>query len=179
MEQTHGLNILVDPKEAARHTRPNYGTDLLVQWVIERVQEWERHRNSNYMARWDEYYRIWRTVWDQTDRNREVERSKIMPTDLSEAVNRRTAELSDAFFGRKIWLDMSDDVGDANPDDVRTMAAKLREDAEVNGVKQAAQKAIFYGALYGTSIVKISIANKEVAKPTQIVNNFGHTVIIY
>ena len=65
--ETHGLNILVDPKEAARNKRPHMGEDLLVSWVIDRVNEWERFRNSNYMQLWDEYYRIWRTEWNHDD----------------------------------------------------------------------------------------------------------------
>ena len=100
-----------------------------------------------------------------------------MPTDLSEAVNKTSSELIDAFFGREVWMDAADNVGDANTEDVRVMAAKLREDANTNAVKQEAAKAIQFGALYGTGILKISISEKEVAKPQSIVDGFGRQVL--
>ena len=175
--ETHGLNILVDPKEIGRNRRPNYGEDLLVRWIMERVIEWERHRNTNYLKRWDEYYRIWRTEWNEEDRNRDVERSRIMPTDLAEAVERQTAELADAFFARDVWMDMADDAEDINKDDVRQMALKLREDADHNGVRPEGQKAIFNAALYGTGILKLPVTQKQVPKATRIVDEFGQEVM--
>ena len=30
----------------------------LSSWVIGRVSQWEEHRNTNYLKKWDEYYRI-------------------------------------------------------------------------------------------------------------------------
>ncbi len=172
---SHGLNILVDPREARRNKRPLLGEDMLARWVCEKVNYWEEYRNTNDRGRWDEYYRIWRTEWSEDDKERMVERSRIMPTDLSEAVNKVTAELTDAFFGREVWFDASDD--DPNPEDVKEMASRLRFDAEKWGVKQGICDALFFGALYGTGIVKIGISEKEYAQAVQLIDDFGRPVL--
>ncbi len=172
---SHGLNILIDSKEAARNKRPLLGDDMLARWVVEKVDYWEEYRNTNYAEKWDEYYRIWRTEWSADDKERMVERSKIMPTDLSEAVNKQSAELADAFFGRSVWFDVCDD--DANNADVKEMASKLRFDADKWGVRQALTDAFHFGCLYGTGIVKVGISTKEYAKPTELVDSFGRTVL--
>ncbi len=177
MKDQHGLSILVDPREEKANQRPYEGEDLLVRWVTDRVNQWERDRNSNYLERWDEFYRIWRCEWTEEDKTRQVERSKLMPTDLSEAVQKATSEMQDAFFGRENWLDASDNFGDGQNQDVKDMAKRLREDADQNGVKSALGKAMFYGALYGTGILKIAVGTKEVAVPTSIVDNFGRQVL--
>jgi len=174
---SHGLNILVDAKEARRNRRPIQGDDMLARYICGLVGPWEDYRNANYREKWDEYYRIWRTEWSVEDRERMVERSKIMPTDLSEAVNKQVAELTDAFFGRAVWFDVADDWEDQNKEDVRQMAHKLRGDADRWGVKQAFADAFLFGALYGTGIVKVGITRKEYAKPTVLVDSFGREVL--
>ena len=42
----------------------------LQEWVLDRVDQWEEHRNSNYQSKWDEYYRIWRGIWSASDKTR-------------------------------------------------------------------------------------------------------------
>lgn len=174
---SHGLNILVDSKEARRNKRPLLGEDMLARWINERVDYWEQYRNTNYMQKWDEYYRIWRTEWSTEDRERMVERSRIMPTDLSEAVNKQTAELTDAFFGRAVWFDVSDDFDDKENQDVSAMARRLRGDADRWGAKQELADAFFFGCLYGTGIVKVGVTEKEYAVPTSILDQFGRTIL--
>ena len=34
----------------------------LSTWVVDRVTQWEDHRDTNYLTKWDEYYRIWRGI---------------------------------------------------------------------------------------------------------------------
>ena len=174
---SHGLNILVNPQEANRNKRPLTGDSMLVQWIMGHVENWEQWRDTNYSEKWDEYYRIWRCDYSADDKEREVERSRIMPTALSEAVNKTTAELSDAFFGRKVWFDVSDDPGDVNPEDVKAMGAKLRFDLSQSDARSEIDKCFLYGSLYGTGILKATVGVKQKAKATEIVDQFGRTVM--
>lgn len=175
--KTHGLDILVDRAEARRNKKPLLGEDQLASWIMERVDYWEEWRNTNYLQKWDEYYRIWRTEWSDMDRERMVERSRIMPTDLSEALGKVHAEMVDAFFGREVWFDVDDNVGDDQSEDVRQMATRLRDDADRWGVKKGLADAMFFGALYGTGICKLGVTSKQYARPTQLIDKFGRAVL--
>lgn len=69
-------------------------------WVKERVDTWCQWRDSNYAAKWDTYERLWRGIFDASERVRSSERSTIVNPALSEAVENAAAELEEAVFGR-------------------------------------------------------------------------------
>lgn len=177
MIPTNGLNILVDPKEEQRNRRPIQGDDLLVRWVVERVERWTQERDQKYREKWEEYRRIWRCEYSSEDKERMVERSRIMPTDLSEAVHKTAAELSDAFFGRAVWFDLADNFQDTDTEDVRQMGFKMREDASRSGVQSAVDRSFVNGCVIGTGLVKMGIGQRPRPQVVEIVDKFGRRVM--
>lgn len=174
----HGLNILVDPVEEKRHLRTKTAqNDPLTQWVMARVDAWEQHRNSNYGDDWREYRRIYETEWEPGDKERQVERSRLMPTAAMEAVDDKVSDLIDGVFFRQNWLDIADDVSDQDRSDTEQMAMKLREDVDRNGYKQALSEACLNGGIYGTVIVKLALTESEDKIPTIIRNRLNQVVL--
>jgi len=39
-------------------------------WLMSRLDDWRDHRDVNYLKNWDEYYRLWRGIWDVEDMTR-------------------------------------------------------------------------------------------------------------
>lgn len=124
-------------------------------WVVDHVTRWEQHRDQEFKARWDEYYRLWRGIWSPEDRTRESERSRLIAPALSQAVEMAVSEQEEATFGRGRWIDAADDLADPEKSDIAPMITQLIEDFELAGVPSAVSEAYLNGALYGTGIGKV------------------------
>jgi hypothetical protein len=111
----------------------------------------------NYTAKWDEYYRLWRGIWDSQDVLRKSERSKIIAPALQQAVESSVAELEEATFGRGKWFDLQDDMLDQDKSEAEYIRNLLQEDLEKTGVKDAVAEVFLNGAIYGTGIAKIVV----------------------
>lgn len=131
--------------------------DPLAIWVMSNVNKWREHRDSNYLKRWGEYYRLWRGFWDVTDQNKEVERSRLIAPALQQAVDMTVSEMEEATFGRGAWFDISDDYEDQQKDDVLHARDQLLCDFEEMDVPAAISESYLNGALYGTGIAKIMV----------------------
>lgn len=149
--------------------------DPLVSWIMSRVDEWETHRDTNFGDKWDEYYRIWRGVWTEADKNRQTERSRIISPATQQAVEATVAELEEATFGRGRWIDVSDDLQDPDKNDVGMLLRQLLEDFELAGVPSAISEVYLNGALYGTGIAKIAV--EVVADPSVIEESIPGTYV--
>ena len=140
-----------------------YETDpLLVEqsiesWVITKCDDWRDHYESNYAYRFDEYYRLWRGIWDSADSERASERSRIISPALQQAVESNVAELEEATFGRGKWFDVSDNLGDTQPEDVQFLRNKLTEDFEDCKVRKAVAECLINSAVFGTGIGELVI----------------------
>ena len=86
--------------------------ESIEEWVMTKCENWRDHYESNYEARFEEYYRLWRGQWDPADSHRASERSRIISPALQQAVESNVAELEEATFGRGKWFDVTDNVGD-------------------------------------------------------------------
>jgi predicted GNAT family acetyltransferase len=143
----------------------NQAKDDLASWVTERVDQWETWRDNNYKDRWDEYYRLWRGIWLEVDKNRSSERSRIICPELSQAIETSVAELEDATFIRDRWVDVSDDVADQDKQDIASAIRLVMDEFNLYGVPDKISETYFNGALYGTGIAKIvveKVAQKSV-----------------
>lgn len=140
----------------------------LAAWVNGRVDQWELHRNQNYQAKWDEYYRLWRGVWSAEDKTRSSERSKLVAPALQQAIEASVAEISEATFGNDNWFDIRDDVLDQNPQDAAYVRRVLKEDLETAGIKEAVNEMILNGAIYGTGIAKVITEEIVEIKPAEM-----------
>ena len=129
----------------------------LALWVMEHVDSWRRHRNTNFQKRWAEYYRLWRGFWDTSDRTRESERAKLIAPALQQAVEMTVAEQEEATFGREVWLDLADDYEDEEKKDIEPLRNLFLDEVECHGTKAAVSESYLNGALYGTGIAKVMI----------------------
>ncbi len=137
-------------------------------WVISKCEDWRDYYESNYEGRFEEYYRLWRGIWDPADSERKSERSRIISPALQQAVESNVAELEEATFGRGKWFDVSDNLGDTERQDVLFLRNKLTEDFEECMVRKAVAECLINAAVFGTGIGEIVIEEvKEMVPATQ------------
>jgi len=142
--------------------------ESIEEWVMTKCEDWRDHFESNYEEKFDEYYRLWRGIWDPSDAERKSERSRIISPALQQAVESNVAELEEATFGRGKWFDISDDMNDKDRQDVMYLRNKLTEDFEKTKVRKAVAECLINAAVFGTGIGEIIIEEiKEMAPATQ------------
>ena len=142
--------------------------ESIEDWVITKCEDWRDHYESNYEARFDEYYRLWRGIWDPADSDRASERSRIISPALQQAVESNVAEMEEATFGRGKWFDVSDNMGDTQKQDVLFLRNKLTEDFEDCKVRKAVAECLINSAVFGVGIGEVVIEEmKEMVPATQ------------
>ena len=146
--------------------------ESLEDWVITKCENWRDFYESNYEAKFEEYYRLWRGIWDPADSQRNSERSRIISPALQQAVESNVAELEEATFGRGKWFDISDDKNDQDRQDIQYLRTKLTEDFENTKVRKAVAECLINAAVFGTGIGEVVLEEvKEMAPATQPVMN--------
>ena len=153
----------------------------LSSWVIGRVNQWEEHRNTNYLQKWDEYYRIWRGIWTGEDKTRHSENSRLISPATQQAVEATVAELEEAIFGREQWFDVKDDIADKNPQDISIIRLNLQEDLERAKVKDSLCESLLNAAIYGTGIAKINVKEETIksAQDSPIPDTLTSDTVVY
>ena len=142
--------------------------ESLEEWVMTKCENWRDYYESNYEAKFEEYYRLWRGQWDPADSERASERSRIISPALQQAVESNVAELEEATFGRGKWFDISDDMNDPERQDVQYLRKKLTEDFEACKVRKAVAECLINAAVFGTGIGEVVLEEiKEMAPATQ------------
>ena len=142
--------------------------ETVEDWVINKCEDWRDYYESNYEGRFEEYYRLWRGIWDPSDSERRSERSRIISPALQQAVESNVAELEEATFGRGKWFDVSDNMGDTERQDVLFLRNKLTEDFENCMIRKSVAECLINAAVFGTGIGEIVIEEmKEMAPATQ------------
>ena len=140
----------------------------LAGWLNHRLETWRTHRDTNYVQKWDEYYRLWRGIWLQEDRTRSSEKSRIIAPAMQQAIESAVAELEEATFGRGKWFDIQDDMLDQNPQDAEYVRNLLQEDLEKTGCKDAICEVFLNSAIYGTGIGKIVVEQSIERTPAEV-----------
>lgn len=142
--------------------------ESIEEWVMTKCENWRDHYESNYEAKFEEYYRLWRGQWDPADSERASERSRIIAPALQQAVESNVAELEEATFGRGKWFDITDDVNDQEKQDIQYLRNKLTEDFESCKVRKAVAECLINAAVFGTGVGEIVLEEiKEMAPATQ------------
>ena len=150
IEKDDEMNEEMDPSVLRHH-------ELLVSWIMSRVDRWRQHRNAMFQKRWAEYYRLWRGFWDPNDKNKDAERSRLIAPALQQSVEMTVAEMEEATFGRSTWFDLSDDYSDEQKEDMQVFRDQLLDEFERHGVKGAVSESYLNGSLYGTGLGKVMI----------------------
>jgi hypothetical protein len=127
----------------------------LEDWVMQKCNQWRDHYESNYQEKFDEYYRLWRGIWDPSDVMRVSERSRLISPALQQAVESAVAEVEEATFGRGKWFDIKDDMMDTNNQDIYHMRNHLDEDFQFVSARKAIAECILNAAVFGVGIGEI------------------------
>jgi hypothetical protein len=156
------MSIVVESHTDARE-KPTGG---LISYITDKLDPWRTHRDSNHKDMWDEYYRIWRGIFDPADKKRKSERSNIMTPASMQAVDSTVAEIEEALFGKEQWFDLFEDVEAIKDREKAEQMVRSRdlmlEKAEAYGVPSAVAKSVLLGAIFGTGIGKINTTTRYV-----------------
>lgn len=147
--------------DAPKETSPSTG---LLSWITGKLDPWRIHRDTVHKKDWDEYYRIWRGIWDPQDKTRGSERSRIISPATMSAVDSAVSEIEEAIFGREQWFELEEDLDEiTDPQQKDEMIAardKFREKLYKYDVPSALSSAFLMGAVTGTGILKINTRTK-------------------
>ena len=140
----------------------------LENWVMAKCDSWRDHYESNYAERFEEFYRLWRGIWAAEDMERKSERSRIISPALQKAVESSVAEIEEATFGRGKYFDITDELGDAESQDVVYLRQKLHEDFEKTQIRKQVGECLINSAVFGTGVAEVVLEEvKEMAPATQ------------
>ena len=127
----------------------------LEAWVINKCDNWRDHYQTNYAETHDEYYRIWRGIWDKSDSMRESERSRLISPATQQAVESSVAEIEEATFGRGKFFDIKDDLQDPNEADIGFLRNQLDEDMKLSKARSSVAECLINAAVFGTGIAEL------------------------
>ena len=137
-------------------------------WVMAKCETWRDHYEANYAQKFDEYYRLWRGIWNAGDMERKSERSRIISPALQQAVESSVAEIEEATFGRGRFFDVTDDIGDRERQDISFLRNKLHEDFDKAQIRKAVGECLINSAVYGTGVAEVVLEEvREMAPATQ------------
>src|SRR5690606_23926207 len=109
--------------------------EKLIAFVVGHTDQWRNWRDTEYVDKWDEYERLWRGIFVDSDKTRESERSKIITPVLQDAIESYQSEIEEAIFGRNAFFDIVDD--DEEREDVALVKLQLSRDFKKDKVEQA------------------------------------------
>ena len=140
----------------------------LEDWVIRKCDTWRDHYETNYAAKYEEYYRLWRGIWAAEDSDRQSERSRIISPALQQAVESSVAEIEEATFGRGTFFDIKDDLNDQESGDVVYLRQKLHEDFAKTQIRKQIGECLINSAVFGMGVAEVVLEDvKEMAPATQ------------
>ena len=139
--------------------------ESLESWVMDKCSDWRDHYDTNYEEKFDEYYRLWRGIFAEEDRNRKSERSQIISPALQQAVESSVAEIEEATFGRGKFFDIRDDLMDQESKDVDYLREQLLRDFKKNKVRKAVGECLINAAVFGTGIAEVTLEEVKDMRP--------------
>jgi len=140
----------------------------LVAFIIEHTERWREYRDQNHMEAWSKYERSWRGQWDQEDKTRSSERSKVISPATQQAIETRHAEIMEALFGQGEYFDIADDLGDKQPLDVEKLKRQLMEDFAQDKIRKSIDQIALLAEIYGTGIGEITVSSVKQYKPMTV-----------
>lgn len=156
--------------EFTEFEEPSESDKELVEWVVSHTERWRDYRNTNFLADWEEYERIFKGEWAAEDKTRDSERSRIVAPATQQAVETRHAEIMEAIFGQGEFFDIEDDIKDVNgtPLDIEAIKNQLAEDFKKDKIKKAIDQIVLMSEIYGTGVGEIVVKReKEYVPSTQ------------
>jgi len=166
-----------EEKESNYYT-PTENDKEVTSFVVDHTDKWREYRNQNFLDDWMKYERIWRGVWDTSDKARESERSRVISPATQQAIETRHAEIMEAIFGQGEYFDIKDDVNDQNGSiDVEKLKLQLMEDFAQDKLRKSIDQIALLGEIYGTGIGEITVSEVKQYVPMSI--PVDHTQLAY
>ena len=166
-----------EEKESNYYT-PTENDKEITSFVVDHTDKWREYRNQNFLDDWMKYERIWRGVWDTSDKARESERSRVISPATQQAIETRHAEIMEAIFGQGEYFDIKDDVNDQNGSiDVEKLKMQLMEDFAQDKLRKSIDQIALLGEIYGTGIGEITVSEVKQYVPMSI--PVDHTQLAY
>ena len=137
----------------------------LEDWVLNKVDTWGEYYENNYAKKHEEYYRLWRGIWNASDKTRQAERSQIIAPALQQAVESNVAEIEEATFGRGTYFDIKDNMGDSNTQDIMFLRKKLHEDFDLAKIRRDVSECLINSAVFGNGIGEVVLEEINEMKP--------------
>ena len=137
----------------------------LEDWVLNKVDTWGEYYENNYSQKHEEYYRLWRGIWNASDKTRQAERSQIIAPALQQAVESNVAEIEEATFGRGTYFDIKDNMGDSNTQDIMFLRKKLHEDFDLAKIRRDVSECLINSAVFGNGIGEVVLEEINEMKP--------------
>ena len=154
---------------APKFYEPTENDKELTDFVVEHTDSWRDYRDQNYLADWERYERVFYGKWEETDKERSSERSRVISPATQQAVETRHAEIMEAIFGQGEFFDIADDLADKNGSvDVETLKKQLYEDFRQNKIRKSIDQITLLAEIYGTGIGEIVVEQKKRPYPMQI-----------
>ena len=160
----------------------------LCEWVETLTLEWRHHYEGNYEDKHEEFYRLWRGIWAESDKTRQSERSRIIAPALQQAVESAVAEIETASFSQAFMFDIEDSQqtpppppqgpqpqigpqmpmpgmggGPSQPTQAESIAVRdqLHKDLERANYRAAIGEILINAAVYGTGIGELVIEDSK------------------
>ena len=137
----------------------------LEDWVLTKVDDWGDYYENNYSEKHQEYYRLWRGIWNASDKTRQAERSQIIAPALQQAVESNVAEIEEATFGRGKYFDIKDNIGDSETEDIMFLRKKLHEDFDMTKIRRDMSECLVNSAVFGNGIGEVVLEEINEMKP--------------
>ena len=154
----------------------------LYEWVETTTEEWRNHYEANYASKHEEYYRLWRGQWAESDKMRQSERSRLIAPALQQAVESSVAEIETASFSQSFMFDIVDDEetpppapqgqslqdpsvaqqptgqgGGTSKGEAAAIRSRLHHDMERANYRAAIGEILINSAVFGTGIGELII----------------------
>lgn len=158
-------------EEAAKSPfyQPTENDRELLKFIVGHTDRWRDYRDQNYADKWDRYERIFRGIWDEVDKERGSERSRLISPATQQAIETRHAEIMEAIFGQGEFFDIDDDLADKDGSlDIERLKNQLYEDFRQNKIRKSIDQITLMGEIYGTGIGEIVVEKKIKPYPMQV-----------
>lgn len=163
---------VIDEKKDSEVTKfhePSDADKELTAFVVDHTNAWRDYREQNFMSDWKRYERVFRGKWEETDKERSSERSRIISPATQQAVETRHAEIMEAIFGQGEFFDIADDINDQNGAlDVEKLKKQLQEDFRQNKIRKSIDQITLLAEIYGTGIGEIVVEKKKRYYPMRL-----------
>lgn len=168
-EDKEAEQLGAESEESSTFYKETEADKELLKFIVGHTDRWRDYRDQNYADKWDRYERIFRGIWEEADKERGSERSRLISPATQQAIETRHAEIMEAIFGQGEFFDIEDDLADKNGSvDIEQLKKQLYEDFRQNKIRKSIDQITLMGEIYGTGIGEIVVEKKIKPYPMQV-----------